>query len=87
MSTAGVVTARFPIPTENADPLSLAVTSHGLYIAESSAGALVPMSLDGAFGRPVQTKSTPDAITVGPDGALWYAAGNEGKVGRLDIGG
>ena len=32
-----------------------------------------------------RTKSAPDAITVGPDGALWYVSGNEGKVGRLAI--
>jgi len=86
MNTAGVVTKRFPIPTENANPVSLAVTRHGLYLSENSAGAIAPMSLGGAFGRPVPTKSTPDAITIGPDGNLWYASGNESKIGRLDIG-
>jgi len=26
-------------------------------------------------------------FTTGPDGALWYVSGNEGKVGRLDVDG
>jgi len=43
------------------------------------------MSLDGSFGRDVRTKSSPDGLTVGPDGALWYVSGNEGKVGRLAV--
>ena len=42
------------------------------------------MSYSGFFGRPVRTKSAPDAITVGPDGDLWYASGNESKIGRID---
>jgi virginiamycin B lyase len=54
----------------------------------TTSGALTEypvMSLGGAFGRPVRTKSSPDAITIGPGGNLWYASGNESKIGRLDI--
>src|SRR5207247_4009393 len=29
--------------------------------------------------------TTPDAVTAGPDGALWYAG--DGRIGRLDTGG
>ena len=31
--------------------------------------------------------AVPADITSGPDGALWYASGNEGKIGRLEIDG
>ena len=85
MNPDGVVTKRFTIPTADANPVSLAATRHGLYVSEHSAGAIAPLSLGGAFGRPVRTKSSPDAITIGPDGNLWYASGNESKIGRLDI--
>jgi hypothetical protein len=43
------------------------------------------MSLDGRFGRDVRTRSAPDALTIGPDGDLWYASGNEGRIGRVDL--
>ena len=43
------------------------------------------MSYGGAFSRPLRTKSAPDAITIGSDGALWYASGNEAKIGRIEI--
>jgi hypothetical protein len=57
-----------------------------LWIGQQSSGTLGRMTLDGTFGADVRTKSSPDALTIGPDGALWYAAGNEGRIGRVDIG-
>jgi len=86
MSPAGLVTKRFTIPTADAKPVGLAATRHGLYVSEHSAGAIAPMTLGGAFGGPVRIKSSPDAITIGPDGNLWYASGDESRIGRLDIG-
>jgi virginiamycin B lyase len=84
MTTAGTITRRTPLP-QGANPLSLAATPRGLYVAEHSLSAIGSMSYSGALGRPVTTKSAPDAITIGPDGALWYASGNEAKIGRLDL--
>jgi hypothetical protein len=41
------------------------------------------MSLDGRVGRPPALRSEPDALTLGPDGDVWYVSGNEGTVGRV----
>jgi len=66
------VTGRFPIPTANANPVALVAGSDGgLWIAEHSASALAHMSLDGGFARPRRLRSSPDAMALGPDGALW----------------
>jgi len=62
-----------------------APTRHGVYISQHSAGSVGFMSYGGGFGRPLRTKSAPDAITIGPDGNLWYASGNEAKIGRVEL--
>jgi hypothetical protein len=54
-----------------------------LLIAEHDVPALTRMSLDGRFGRELPLRSHPDAMTFGPDGNVWYVAGDEGKVGRV----
>jgi streptogramin lyase len=61
----------------------LATPGGRLAIAEHSTGALTRMSLDGGFGRPLRLKSHPDALTIGPDGDVWYVAGDEGKIGHV----
>ena len=85
MNTKGQVTRRSPLPIADATPVSLAPTRHGVYVSQHSLGSIGFMSYGGAFGRPLRTKSAPDAITIGPDGALWYASGNESKIGRIEI--
>ena len=85
MNTAGKVTRRYPLPTADAVPTGLASTRHGLYVAEHSANAIAPLNPWGWYGREVRTKSSPDAITLGPDGNLWYTSGNESKIGRLKL--
>ena len=85
MNTAGKVTRRYPLPTADAVPTGLAATYHGLYVAEHSANAIVALNPWGWYGREVRTKSSPDAITLGPDGNLWYTSGNESKIGRLKL--
>jgi virginiamycin B lyase len=85
MTTAGVVTARFALPTENADPLGLAFAGDTLWIGQHSAGTLGSMTVGGAFGRDIRTKSRPDALTIGPDGDLWYLASDEGRIGHLEL--
>ncbi len=44
------------------------------------------MSYWGWFGHPVRTKSSPDALTRGPDGNVWYTADNDDSIGRLNYG-
>jgi virginiamycin B lyase len=83
ITTAGAITQRFTIPTPNAGPLGLVATRRGLLIAEQSAGVLDRMTLDGRFRRPLGLRSHPDALTRGPDGDLWYAAGDEGRIGHI----
>ena len=85
MNAKGQVTRRSPLPTEFATPLALAPTRHGVYVSQHSLGSIGFMSYGGVFGRPLRTKSAPDRITIGPDGNLWYAAGNDGKIGRIAI--
>ena len=85
MSTAGKVTRRDPLPTANANPIGLASTRHGLFVAEHAANAIVPLNKGGWFGREVRTKCSPDALTLGPDGNLWYTADNEDRIGRLTL--
>jgi virginiamycin B lyase len=86
MTTAGKVTRRFPLPVADANARGLLATPYGLLIAEHATQDIRPMTSWGWFGPALRTKSTPDALTRGPDGAIWYAAGNEGKIGRLDSG-
>jgi streptogramin lyase len=85
MTTTGQITGRTQRPAA-ANAVSLAPTRNGLYISAHSLSAIGSMSYFGALGRPVRTKSAPDAITVDPDGNLWYASGNESKIGRLELG-
>jgi virginiamycin B lyase len=84
MTTDGTITKRVQLPL-GANVLSLAPTRRGLYISEHSLSGIGSMSYAGALGRFTPVKSGPDAITIGPDGALWYASGNESKIGRLEI--
>jgi streptogramin lyase len=44
------------------------------------------MSYWGWFGHGVHTKSSPDDLTRGPDGAVWYTADNDDRIGRIDYG-
>ncbi len=85
MTTQGIVTARYALPTANADPLGLAFAGDTLWIGQHSAGTLGSMAPGGVFGPDVRTKSAPDSITIGPGGDLWYASGDEGRIGRFDL--
>ena len=85
MTTTGKVTRRSPLPAGSANPLGLLATPYGLLIAEH-ANTIRPMSYWGWFGHAVRTKSTPTTLTRGPDGAVWYAADNDDRIGRIDYG-
>jgi streptogramin lyase len=36
--------------------------------------------------RPVATKRSPSALTIGPDGNFWYASDSFAAVGRIELG-
>jgi len=83
MTTGGVVTQRFPLAL-NADPLALLAGPRGrLVIAQHSARSLLVLRPDGSFGRELRLRSHPDALAFGPDGDVWYVAGDEGRIGRV----
>ena len=73
------------LPADGSNPLALVAAGSTLYIAEHGTSVLDRMGLDGAFGRAVKLRHEPDALTTWPDGALWYASGNHGLVGRVEL--
>jgi hypothetical protein len=84
MTTAGAVAQRIAIPTPNADPLALVATRRGgLLIAQHYPRVVSRLSPYGVFRRDIRLRSHPDSLTLGPDGDLWYAAGDEGRIGRI----
>ena len=86
MTTAGKVTRRSPLPVANANPIGLLSTPYGLLISEQATNTIRPMSLWGWFGHPLRTKSSPEALTRGPDGGIWYVADSEDSIGRIKSG-
>ena len=86
MTTAGKVTRRSPLPTAEAIPTGLLATPYGILIAEHGSNTIRPMSYWGWFGHAVRTKSSPDTLTRGPDGDVWYTADNDDSIGRIDYG-
>jgi len=87
MTTAGVVTGTYAIPTENANTLGLVAAPDGaLYLTE--ADGVRPMTLDGQFGRRYRVPGAylVDSLAAGPDGALWFLRSSDAIVGRIDIG-
>lgn len=87
MTTAGVVTDEFPLATEFADPFDLLAGPDGkLYVAQLSGDSIARMTFGGVVEREFRLPSgRPDALTLGPDGAIWFSEGSLGQLGRLDI--
>jgi virginiamycin B lyase len=86
MTTSGTVTRRSPLPAADAIPTGLLATPTGILVAEHATNTIRPLSYWGWFGAPRRTKSSPDALMRGPDGAVWYTADNDDKIGRIEIG-
>jgi hypothetical protein len=87
MTTAGVLTDEFPIPTENANPLALVAAPDGsLYFTQHEDGTVARMALDGTVTKRFRLPSGwPDGLTVDASGDLWFTQGNFGQVGRVDL--
>jgi virginiamycin B lyase len=82
IGTDGTVGPRLALP-EGVDPLALVATRRGLLMADHTGRALARITLDGRFRRVVRLRSHPDSMTLGPDGDVWYASGDEGRIGRI----
>jgi streptogramin lyase len=80
------VTRRSPLPTADAIPTGLLATPYGILVAEHATNTIRPLSYWGWFGQPRRTKSSPDALMRGPDGAVWYTADNDDRIGRIEFG-
>jgi virginiamycin B lyase len=87
MTTAGVFTAAYPLPRENALPLAMVAGPRGaLYIAESRIGLVSRMTLDGRFTKRYRIPGgSPDVIATGADDTLWVGQSSLGQVVRLDV--
>ena len=88
MSTSGAITGTFALPAEHANPVGIAVVDDALWLAQLGTQSLVRADLGGAFTRELDVRSSPDALTAGTDGDLWYAsADGRGVVGHVRLGG
>ena len=87
LSTAGEILATRPLPTELADPHSMAVSPGGgrLWIAQENARSIARMTTDGVFGRDLELRSGPDDLAFDHDGDLWYIAADDARIGRIDL--
>ncbi len=87
ITTAGVITHEYAIPTENANPLGLVAGPDGaLYFTQHADGTVQRMTLDGVFTKRYRIPSGyPDGLGVGPDGDLWFTQGSDSQVGRIDL--
>jgi len=93
---AGALT-EFPLPADVTSPGPIAAGPDGnLWVgASQSLGdsqqeavivRITPGGAETVFALPMATFNSVSDITVGPDGALWFA-GNSGKVGRITTAG
>ncbi len=87
ISTAGVVTGDFPLPTPGSGPSGIALgVDNALWFTETDVNRIGRMTTSGALTNEfvVPTPgSQPGAIAVGPDGALWFAEFAANKIGRI----
>jgi virginiamycin B lyase len=86
MTTDGQLTGQFPLASATADPVGLVAAPDGqLWVGQHETASLVRFSLAGEFGAELRVRSRLDVLTLGPDGALWYATADGAKVGRALI--
>jgi hypothetical protein len=90
ITTAGVITAEYPLPTY--DPVLLGITAGpdgALWFTEYQTNQIGRITTAGAITEyPVPTaNSEPQSITAGPDGALWFTEYGGNKVGRITTAG
>jgi streptogramin lyase len=89
ITTAGVITDLFPVPTASAY-LSITVGSDGaLWFTEFQGNKIGKITTAGAVTEfPIPTSnSSPQGIAAGPDGALWFTESGSNKIGRITTAG
>ena len=89
MTTAGVVTGLFPLPTVGALPAAITSGPDGaLWFVEAFVGKIGRITTAGVITEfTIPTASSFAAITSGPDGALWFAENSGSKLGRITTAG
>ena len=90
MTTAGVVTNTYSIPTTAASPGGITAGPDGaLWFTETSSNKIGRITTAGVITEySVPTDSgLPAIITAGPDGALWFTESNRNKIGRITTAG
>jgi virginiamycin B lyase len=91
ITTAGVVTAEYPIPTASSDPLGLTVGPDGaLWFTETNSKKIGRMTTAGVvtveYPMPANGHAPRD-IVAGPDGNLWFTEGPGNSIGRITTAG
>ncbi len=88
LSTAGEILDTRPLPTENANPLSMTVSPNGkaIHVAQQSASSIATLRTDGGPIREIALRSQPDDLAFDADGDLWYIASDDRRVGRIQLG-
>ena len=86
MTTAGVVTAEYTLPTAAAAPQFITVGPDGaLWFTEMGADKIGRITTSGViteFSVPTPN-AAPDVIVAGADGALWFTEYHAGAIGRI----
>ena len=86
ITTDGVITNEFKVPTAHSGPHMVAPGPDGnLWIAEELAGKIAKMTTDGTFTEYALTDSDADPhwITLGADNNMWFTELTPGKIGRI----
>jgi streptogramin lyase len=89
ITTTGVVTNEFDVPTPLSEPSGITNTGAGLWFTESGVDQIAQISTGGVITEYVGAGDQPSAIAAAPDGALWYTESGVGSnaIGRITTGG
>lgn len=84
ISADGVIT-RFRIPTEDANPVGMALGSDGnMWFAERDGNKIGRITPEGVISEySLANASSPRGIAAGSDGNIWFTLYGSGKIGRI----
>jgi virginiamycin B lyase len=87
MTTAGVVTHEFPIPTAGSLPSEIAVGPDGLlWFTEFNGNKVGRVNANGTITE-FALSGNPDGIVAGPDGLLWVARSGSDQISKVNTSG
>ncbi|MEO8132126.1 MAG: hypothetical protein ABI822_33830, partial [Bryobacteraceae bacterium] len=88
ITTAGVITGEFTIPTASSDPEGITAGPDGnMWFTESNGnniGRITPAGVITEFPVP-SAGSYPYQIAPGPDGSIWFTEYNGNKIGKVVV--